>query len=360
MATQKPRMTTEALQKLAAAEYKRAHAQVLSRINDPIAAHFERADATKLDAEAQAALATPAPLPVVRGGGEAILTRYPDQADDRVADWFVDTLQTPDLVKATASLERLRLLMDVGCVELAQDAAETIQPQNSLERMLAGQLAAAHSMAMKFLAKSEARLNNAPSWQQQEPMMETCRLATTATRFMSVFQEGLLTLAKLRTGGRPVRSRVRQVITRSAFPMTTGGCMDVRPSTRAVFEELRALGNVPSVRKMYAKLKGSYPLLVHELQALREEAAAGRPPLPDELAPVEEERDGVLLAVTPKAADALETTRQTLRENPWLYHDSPSSRPEQSSRAVVPEPPLAAAAPAGGRGAEAPRAGGTA
>jgi hypothetical protein len=197
MATQKPRTTTEALKKRASAEYKRAHAQVLSRINDPIAAHYERADAAQLDAEAQAALDTPNPLPVVRGGWEAILTQYPDQADDRVADWFVDTLQTPDLVKVTASLERLRLLMEVGCVELAQDAAETIQPQNSLERMLAGQLTAAHYMAMKFLAKSETRLNNAPSWQQQEHTMETCRLATTATRFMSVFQEGLLPLGQI-------------------------------------------------------------------------------------------------------------------------------------------------------------------
>jgi len=202
MATPKPRTTTEALKKRAAAEYKRAHAQVLASLNDPIAAHYERADAAQLDAEAQAALATPDPLPVVRGGGEAILPRYPDQADDRVADWFVDTLQTPDLVKATASLERLRLLMEVGCVELAQDAAETIQPQNSLERMLAGQLTAAHYMAMKFLAKRETRLNNAPSWSQQADMMETCRLATTAARFMNVFQEGLLTLAKLRTGGK--------------------------------------------------------------------------------------------------------------------------------------------------------------
>jgi hypothetical protein len=204
MATQKPRTTTEALKKRASAEYKRAHAQVLASLNDPIAAHYDRVDAAKLDAEAQAALATPEPLPVVRGGGEAILTRYPDQADDRVADWFVDTLQTPDLVKATASLERLRLLMDVGCVELAQDAAETIQPQNSLERMLAGQLTAAHYVAMKFLAKSETQMNNTPSWSQQADMMETCRLATTAARFMTVFQEGLQTLAKLRTGGKQV------------------------------------------------------------------------------------------------------------------------------------------------------------
>ena len=92
MGAKKPRTTTEALKKLASAEYKRAHAKVLSRINDPIGAHFERADATQLDEAAQVALATPDPLPVVRGGGEAILTRYPDLTDDRYADWFVDTL----------------------------------------------------------------------------------------------------------------------------------------------------------------------------------------------------------------------------------------------------------------------------
>ena len=192
MATHKRRTTTEALKKRAAAEHKRAHAQVLSRLNAPIAAHFERAEATQLDAAAQAALATPDPLPLIWGSGEAILTRYPDQEDDRYVDWFRDTLETPDLVTATASLERLRLAHEVGCVELAQDAAETIQPRNSLERMLAGQLAAAHSMAMKFLAKSETRMNNTPSWSQHEHLMETCRLATTAARFMSVFQEGLL------------------------------------------------------------------------------------------------------------------------------------------------------------------------
>jgi len=44
-----PRTTTEALKKLASAEHKRAHAKVLSRINDPIAAPFERAEATTLD-----------------------------------------------------------------------------------------------------------------------------------------------------------------------------------------------------------------------------------------------------------------------------------------------------------------------
>ena len=86
MAAKKPRTTTEGLKKLATAEHKRAHAQVLQRINAPIAAHFERADAMPLDEAAQAAFTTPDPLLLVRGGGEAILTRYPDQDDDRVTD----------------------------------------------------------------------------------------------------------------------------------------------------------------------------------------------------------------------------------------------------------------------------------
>jgi hypothetical protein len=200
MATKQPRTTTEAIQKRAAAEYKQAHAKVLSRINDPIGAHCERADATKLDEEAQAALATPDPLPVVCGGGEAILTRYPDQADDRVADWCVDTLQTPDLVKATASLERLRLLMEVGCVELAHDVAETIQPRNSLERLLAGQLASAHLASLKLLTLGLDYAARTTQWKQADAV-EACRLVNASARLMSVFQEGLLALAKLRTGG---------------------------------------------------------------------------------------------------------------------------------------------------------------
>jgi len=44
--------------------------------------------------------------------GKQSATRYPAPAGDRVADWFVETLQTPALVMATASLVRLRLLLD--------------------------------------------------------------------------------------------------------------------------------------------------------------------------------------------------------------------------------------------------------
>ena len=41
-------------------------------------------------------------------------------------------------------------------LNLAVDAAETIQPRNSLEKMLAHQLAAAHAHAMELVARSRA------------------------------------------------------------------------------------------------------------------------------------------------------------------------------------------------------------
>jgi hypothetical protein len=206
MATTK-RPTTQAFEQMVQAEHKRAHAQVLSRHGDGFSAHFERKDARALKAAASKALVMPEDASVVTGSGEALLTHYPDPKDTHAADYFIDTLQAPDLVSATAALDRLTLLQEVGCVEMAQDVAATIQPTNSLERMLAGQLAAAHRLALKFLAQCDTRLNNPLSWHQVENGLEhahladTCRLASTAARLLSVFQDGMLALAKLRSGG---------------------------------------------------------------------------------------------------------------------------------------------------------------
>jgi hypothetical protein len=203
METPKERTVPQALRKQVTAAKKHAQATVLKQCNDPTGAWWEEKEAVALEQEAQAVLTPPGPLPLVRGGGEAICPHPLGHDESRDLAWFVDTLNTPDLVTATASLERLRLLSDVGCVELAQDTAETIQPRNSLERMLVGQLAAAHSAAMRFLAKSTTRLGP-PTASLHSDFIETCRLATTAARFMSVFQEGLQTLAKLRTGGKQI------------------------------------------------------------------------------------------------------------------------------------------------------------
>jgi hypothetical protein len=105
-----------------------------------------------------------------------------------------DTMAVPDLAAVEASLERSRLLLDYGieAVAMALDASASIEAANSLEKMLAHQLAVAHKTAMEQIGRAHGAC---------APDTEIKRL-NVATRFMSVFQQGLLTLKKLRQGGR--------------------------------------------------------------------------------------------------------------------------------------------------------------
>jgi centrosomal CEP104-like protein len=77
--------------------------------------------------------------------------------------------------------------------ESAVDAAQSAQAGNSLEKMLCHQMAAAHRAAMKQLDRS---LNSSL------PPVEMARLSNSAARMRQIYQEALLTLQKLRTGGK--------------------------------------------------------------------------------------------------------------------------------------------------------------
>ena len=103
-----------------------------------------------------------------------------------------DTMAVPDLAAVEASLERSRLLLDYGidAVAMALDAAASIKAENSLERMLAHQLAVTHKMVIEQMLRAHGAC---------PPDTEIKRL-NVATRLMSVYQQGLLTLKKLRQG----------------------------------------------------------------------------------------------------------------------------------------------------------------
>ena len=72
--------------------------------------------------------------------------------------------------------------------------------------MLSHQIAAAHSLAMKFAAKSGQLLGFVTSWdttgRQQISSIEAARLANSAGRMMDSFNQALLTLDRLRNGRR--------------------------------------------------------------------------------------------------------------------------------------------------------------
>ena len=66
-----------------------------------------------------------------------------------------NTVLKPDQVAADASRDRLWLAEQAGALETAIDTADTIEAANSLEKMLAHQLAALHTSAMLLTGQAK-------------------------------------------------------------------------------------------------------------------------------------------------------------------------------------------------------------
>jgi hypothetical protein len=117
---------------------------------------------------------------------------------------FVDTVRLqPSMLAIDASRQRMELADKANVLELSLDAAATIQPRNSLEKMLAHQMAATHAMAMELQAEARDLLQRykRTGCVHQPLSIEAGRMANCAARLMATFQNGLLTLARLRSGG---------------------------------------------------------------------------------------------------------------------------------------------------------------
>ena len=103
-----------------------------------------------------------------------------------------ETLERPDAIALEASSRRLDLLSDADFVSLGVDAAESINANDSLEKMLAHQIAGAHKYALKLLALIDRTSDN----------LEKLRLTNASARMMQAYQEGMKLLYKIRSGGR--------------------------------------------------------------------------------------------------------------------------------------------------------------
>jgi hypothetical protein len=154
------------------------------RANADTYAMYERME--EAEANNLLALATPVEL----GTGRELLP----QAGDFSRAHVRDTLEVPNVLNAEASSKRLDLATEAGVFEIAVDAAESIEAKNSLEKMLAHQMALCHEMAFKLGAKAML----------EKDSVEASRYANTAARLMGTFQDGLTTFQRLRSGGRQV------------------------------------------------------------------------------------------------------------------------------------------------------------
>lgn len=132
------------------------------------------------------------PEGVINASGEML---SPEYKKNSFKDYLLDTLENPSMLSVIASEYRVDLAayIDSRVAELAIDAAQSAQANNSLEKMLCHQMAAAHRAAMKMLGQA-VRVPNYP--------VEVARLSNAAARMMQVYQEGLLALQKIRTGGK--------------------------------------------------------------------------------------------------------------------------------------------------------------
>ena len=119
----------------------------------------------------------------------------------------IDTVADPDYVTAEASRDRLGLANQAGSLSLALDAADTIQAQDSLEKMLVHQMAVLHYGMMRAAARMNEELDAAGVIDPIDPNkreaanVRACRLAGAISRMSATYQEALLTLQRKRTGG---------------------------------------------------------------------------------------------------------------------------------------------------------------
>jgi len=116
----------------------------------------------------------------------------------------VDTVANPDYVTAEASRDRLALANQAGSLGLALDAADTIQAQDSLEKMLVHQMAVLHRGVMRATARLDEELDAAgviDANKREAANVRACRLAGAISRMSATYQQGLLTLQRKRTGG---------------------------------------------------------------------------------------------------------------------------------------------------------------
>jgi hypothetical protein len=111
----------------------KASASVLAAVGMRVTARYSGAADDLRLADEMLAQARTKQLPSTRteiGAGGELIDR------ENRCDPVVDTVAHPDYVTAEASRDRLGLASQAGSLSLALDAADTVQAQDSLEKML--------------------------------------------------------------------------------------------------------------------------------------------------------------------------------------------------------------------------------
>jgi hypothetical protein len=151
--------------------------------------HSVNADCLEKDADDLIRVSTPRK---VGPGGELIPVKGEVTLGKDSGVGGRETLIEPSQINQEASIKRLDLTADSNVYEMALDAADSIEPRNSIEKMLAHQMALAHDMSFKLSRRAV---------EQSDPV-EIVRFSNASARQMDAYQKAMLALQKIRSGGR--------------------------------------------------------------------------------------------------------------------------------------------------------------
>jgi hypothetical protein len=164
-------------------EIFRADRTLLNPSIDPIRFAVDSAVATATKQEAINSLVLPSPLK--KGVGNELM-----QANGLVSMGVNEALKAPNKVDLNASIDRVEMLKDVNLLDMGLSTAHDMKASNSVQQMLAHQLASAHKYAMENFKNSE---------QHKDPTVKV-KFGNLAVRLMEAYSKGALTLQRLQNG----------------------------------------------------------------------------------------------------------------------------------------------------------------
>jgi hypothetical protein len=214
MRPMKPRTMQEAVQLASGSAVRRAVGEAMLKDGDITGGRFALAEADSMEriAAEYMDIGNHVTGPVRPGnGGELVVPTK--EAWASIPGGLCTVQESPDMLSASASRDRLELTGNA--LTMAVDAAASIQAKNSLERMLAHEMASAHRLGMLFVEQAASLLERARPQHafgpiNQQHSVEAARMANAAARMMGAFQDGMLALDRVRRGGKQTGRVVHQ------------------------------------------------------------------------------------------------------------------------------------------------------
>jgi len=111
--------------------------------------------------------------------------------------------ESPDMAAVESSIQRMELSGGVDCLSIGIDTANSIKAKDTPERMLAHQMAACHKMAFNLMKEAD-QIDARYRLDANTASVIQTRKLNSANRLMQTFQQSMLTLQKMRTGGKQV------------------------------------------------------------------------------------------------------------------------------------------------------------